>query len=53
MVGCSVVDRGVVGPNHAGGTSLQNFANSIYWVPHFDSQCLSEETLKAVGPFYL
>ena len=30
----------------AAETLLRNFSNSVY-------QCLSEETLKAVGPFYL
>ena len=42
-------DRGVLGSNPAGGTSLQNFGNSVYPL----CQCLSEEKLKAVGPFYL
>ena len=46
-------DRVVQGSNHAAATySLRNFGNSVY--PAFKlCQCLSEETLKAVGPFYL
>ena len=40
-------DRVVLGSNPAAATSLRNFANSVYL------QCLSEEKLKAVGPFYL
>ena len=41
----------VLGSNPAAATSLRNFGNSIY--PASKCQCLSEETLKAVGPFYL
>ena len=48
-------DRVVQGSNPAVATySLRNFGNSVY--PAFKAalcQCLSEETLKAVGPFYL
>ena len=36
------------GSNHTAETSLRNFGNSVY--PAF---CLSEETLKTVGPFYM
>ena len=43
-------DRVVLRTNPAGGTSLQNFGNFVH--SHF-CQCLSEKTLKAVGPFYL
>ena len=39
-------DRVILGSNPAGATSLRNFGNSV-------CQCLSEETLRAVGPFYL
>ena len=42
-------DRVVLGSNPAAATSPRNFGNSVY--PAF--QCLSEETLKAVGPLYL
>ena len=41
-------DRVVLVSNSAGGTSLRNFDNSVYPI----LQCLSEETLKAVGLFY-
>ena len=41
-------NRVVQGSNPAAATySLRNFGNSVYLC-----QCLSEETLKAVGPFY-
>ena len=36
--------------NPAGSTSLRNFGNSVC-TPL--CQCLSEKTLKSVGPFYL
>ena len=39
----------VLGSNPAAATSLQNFGNSFYPL----SQCLSEETVKAIGTFYL
>ena len=32
---------------------LRPFGNFVNFLPHFLCQCLSEETLKAVGPFYL
>ena len=42
-------DRVVLGLNSAGSTSLRNLP--IPFTPL--CQCLSEETLKAVDPFYL
>ena len=39
--------------NPAAATSLRNFGNSVYPALLCDLQCLSEETLKAVCPFYL
>ena len=39
----------VQGSNPAAATSLRNFGNSVYPL----CQCLSEETLETVGPFYL
>ena len=46
-------DLGVLGSNPAGGTSLRNFGNSVYRTLPGVTECLSEETIKAVGPFYL
>ena len=43
-------DRVVLGSNPAAATSLRNF-EVIPFTPL--CQCLSEETLKTVGPFYL
>ena len=42
-------DRVVPVSNPAGGTLLRNFGNSVNTI----LPCLSEETLKAVGLFYL
>ena len=42
-------DQVVLGSNPAAATSLRNFSNFVYPL----CQCLSEQTLKAVGPFYL
>ena len=44
-------DRVVLGSNPAATTSLRNFGKIFRFTPL--CQCLSEETLKAVGPFYL
>ena len=41
-------DRMVLGSNPAAATSLRNFGNSVTPL----CQRLSEETIKAVGPFY-
>ena len=43
-------DRVVLGLNPAGATSIRNYM-AIPFTPL--RRCLSEETLKAVGPFYL
>ena len=45
-------DRVVPGSNAAAATSLRNSDNSVYPALRL-CQRLSEETLKAVGPFYL
>ena len=51
-------DRTVRGSNPtAENFSLRNFGNSVCdripFTPLCQCECLSEETLKAVGPFYL